>query len=311
LTRGSGAWPGAKTGTTLTVGTFDGVHRGHWRLLEIVRETADRLGQPALLVTFDPHPLVIVRPDRAPPLLTTAAEKIEVLAESPLDYAALLRFNRVLADYSPRQFVEEILIGRLHMRHLVIGYDHGFGKDRSGDAETLRVIGSELGFGVDVVPPVLGDERPISSTMIRKALECGDLATATIGLGRPYSLRGTVVRGDGRGRKLGFATANIRPPDPNKLIPMPGIYAVRAALPGRAAAGVLHVGPRPTFPGAEATIELHVFDFDADLYGRDIAVSFIHRLRDIVRFDTIEALVAAMTADCVAARAALFSGPGT
>ncbi len=299
------AWPGGRTGTTLTVGTFDGVHRGHWRLLEILRETADRLGQPALLVTFDPHPLVIVRPDRAPPLLTTAAEKIEVLAESPIDYAALIRFDRVLADYSPRRFVEEILIARLHMRHLVIGYDHGFGKDRSGDAETLRLIGTELGFGVDVVPPVLGAERPISSTMIRRALEHGDVASATTGLGRPYSLRGTVVRGDGRGKKLGFATANIRPPDPHKLIPMSGIYAVRASLPGRTADGVLHVGPRPTFPGAEPTIELHVFDFDADLYGRDIAVAFVKRIRDIVRFDTVEALVVAMTADCVAARAAL------
>jgi riboflavin kinase/FMN adenylyltransferase len=303
LTGRPSAWPGGRTGTTLTVGTFDGVHRGHWRLLEIVRETADRLGQPALLVTFDPHPLAIVRPDRAPPLLTTAAEKIEVLAESPIDYAAFLRFDRVLADYSPRRFVEEILIGRLHMRHLVIGYDHGFGKDRSGDAATLRAMGTELGFGVDVVAPVLGGDRPISSTMIRKALESGDLTTATTGLGRPYSLRGTVVRGDGRGRKLGFATANIRPPDPHKLIPMPGIYAVRASLPGRPAEGVLHVGPRPTFPGAEPTIELHVFDFDGDLYGRDIAIAFVKRIRDIVRFDTVDALVAAMNVDCLAARA--------
>jgi riboflavin kinase/FMN adenylyltransferase len=166
-------------------------------------------------------------------------------------------------------------------------------------------MGTELGFGVDVVPPVLGDERPISSTMIRRALETGDLATATNGLGRHYSLRGTVIRGDGRGRQLGFPTANIRSPDPNKLIPMPGIYAVRASLPGRAADGVLHVGPRPTFPGAEPTIELHVFDFEGDLYGRDIAVSFIHRIRDVLRFETAEALIAAMTADCVAARTIL------
>ncbi|MCI0434643.1 MAG: bifunctional riboflavin kinase/FAD synthetase [Gemmatimonadetes bacterium] len=303
-------WPGGPSGNVVTVGSFDGVHRGHWQLLQIVTATATQLQRPALLVTFDPHPLAIVRPDRAPPLLSTPTEKIEVLAESGLHYLVFLRFDRQLADYSPRRFVEEILIGRFRMSHLVIGYDHGFGKDRSGDARTLARIGEELGFAVDIVPAVGESEQPISSTAIRKALQSGDVSAAARALGRPYSLRATVIRGDGRGASLGFPTANLRPPDSRKLIPRPGIYAVRAQLAGRQAEGVLHIGPRPTFPGAEPTIELHLFDFSADLYGRDLTVSFCAFIRDVERFDSVEALIAVMEADCAAARRLLAEASG-
>ena len=303
------AWPGGPEGTVVTVGSFDGVHRGHWHLLQTLTATAARLHRPALLVTFDPHPLAIVRPDHAPPLLSTPAEKIEVLAESGLDYLIFLRFDRILAGYSPAKFVDDVLIGRFRMSHLVIGYDHGFGKDRSGDAEMLQRIGRERGFGVDVVPPVGGRGKPVSSTAIRHALAAGDVTVAAAGLGRPYSLRATVIRGDGRGRSLGFPTANLRPPDARKLLPRSGIYAVRAQLPGRLAEGVLHIGPRPTFPGAESTIELHLFDFEEDLYGRDAIVSFCAFLRDVERFDSIPGLIDAIEADCAAARR-LFAGGG-
>jgi len=289
----------------VTVGTFDGVHRGHWHVLEVLCETAQRLGRPSVLVTFDPHPLTVVRPETAPRLLTTPSEKVDVLAESGVNYAVFLRFDRTLADYPPERFVDEILIERFGMAHLVIGYDHGFGKGRSGDVETLQRIGASRGFHVEVVEAVAARSEPVSSTRIRRALEAGDVAAAAAGLGRPYAMRAAVVAGDGRGRALGFPTANLRPTDEAKLVPAEGIYAVRVHLRARNLDGVMHVGRRPTFPGASATIELHIFDFDEDLYGAEVLVTFHARIRDVARFDSVEALIAAMAEDCRIARSLL------
>lgn len=301
----------ANLGTVVTVGTFDGVHRGHQRVLEELCRAASERGSRSLVVTFDPHPLRIVRPESAPPLLTTPAEKMEILAQSAVERVAFLRFTPELAAFSPRRFVTDILIARFDMRHLVIGYDHGFGRGRSGDVETLRRIGDDVGFDIDVVPPVHEDGTgdAISSSRIRHALEDGDVAAAACGLGRAYSLTGTVVRGAGRGHRLGFATANLEIGNPDKLIPHEGIYAVRAALRDRSADGVLHLGPRPTFAGLPPSIELHLFDFDGDLYGTRPRVDFVERIRDIARFDSAEALVRAMAADCVEARR-LLAGRG-
>jgi riboflavin kinase / FMN adenylyltransferase len=285
------------------VGTFDGVHRGHKRVLDELCEVAGHTGTRAVVVTFDPHPLRIVRPAAAPQLLTTPSEKIEILAQTEVGVVAFLHFTPELAAYPPRRFVQEFLLGRFHMRHLVIGYDHGFGSGRTGDVETLRAIGGELGFAVAVVPPVSADGGPaISSSRIRRALHTGDVAAAARGLGRPYSLTGTVVRGEGRGRRLGFATANIYVDHPDKLIPHEGIYAVRAALRDRFADGVLHLGLRPTFAGLPPSIELHLFDFAGDLYGTRVRVEFHARIRDVARFDSADALVRAMEADCAQAR---------
>jgi riboflavin kinase/FMN adenylyltransferase len=295
-------------GTAVTVGTFDGVHRGHLEVLKQLCGTAERSGLPSVLVTFDPHPLSVVRPESAPPLLTTRAEKVEVLAETGVNYVVILRFDRSLADYSPRRFVEEILIGRLGMRHLVIGYDHGFGRGRSGDVETLQDIGSELGYDVDVVGPVGDGAQAVSSTRIRRMLEEGDVTGAARGLGRAYSMRGCVVRGDGRGRQLGFPTANLKLDNGVKLVPRPGIYAVRAAVGQRQWDGVLHLGPRPTFPGATPSIELHVPGLRDDLYGQEVEVWFCARLRDVVKFDSEEALVRAMAEDVERAKVVMRSG---
>jgi riboflavin kinase / FMN adenylyltransferase len=281
----------ADAASVITVGTFDGVHRGHWQVLDGLGRAAVAHGARSVLVTFDPHPLRIVRPADAPPLLTTPAEKIEILAQSSLDRVALLRFT----------FVERILIERLGMIHLVIGYDHGFGRGRSGDVDTLREIGAELGFGVDVIEPVQQDDDTISSSGIRRLLRDGDVAAAALALGRPYALTGTVVRGQGQGRRLGFPTANIDIAHPDKLVPHEGIYAVRAALRDRFVDGVLHLGPRPTFAGLPPSIELHLFDFDQDIYGDRVRVDMVARIRDIARFDSIDALVHAMEADCRAA----------
>jgi riboflavin kinase / FMN adenylyltransferase len=286
----------------VTVGTFDGVHRGHWQVLDALARCAHQHGARSVLVTFDPHPLRIVRPEAAPPLLSTPAEKMEILAQADIDRVAFLRFTKELAAYPPERFVADILIGRFAMEHLVIGYDHGFGRGRSGDVETLKQIGALMGFGVDVVAPVQDGDEPVSSSRIRNALQDGDVAAAARGLGRPYSVTGTVVRGEGFGRRLGFPTANLDVGSSDKLIPHEGIYAVRAALRDRICDGVLHLGPRPTFAGLPPSVELHIFDFDGDLYGRRVRVDFIERVRDIARFDSSDALVRAMEADCERAR---------
>ncbi len=298
-------FPADDAGTVVTVGTFDGVHRGHWAVLSEIRERALASGRRSVLVTFHPHPLRIVRPEAAPPLLTTSEEKKEILAESGLDAVVFLPFTPVLAQYEPVRFVDEILIGRLAVSELVIGYDHGFGRGRSGDVTTLREIGSQRGFRVDVVPPVDVEGESISSTRVRAAVAAGEMSAVRSALGRPYALRGLVVRGDGRGRTLGFPTANLQVLGADKLVPPPGIYAVRAALRTGMHAGALHVGPRPTFQGSTPTIELHLLDFDADLYGERLRVDFIEYLRPVAPFDSVQALVEQMRRDVDQARAVL------
>ena len=291
-------------GTVATVGTFDGVHLGHWSVLQEIARRAQAAGRRSVLVTFDPHPLKIVRPEHCPPLLTTALEKKEILAESGLEYAVFIAFTRELSAYEPRRFVEEILIGRLGVEELVIGYDHGFGKDRSGDSETLTRIGEELGFTVDVVPPVHADGGPVSSSRIRAAIQRRDMREARVCLGRFYSVQGVVVRGDGRGRQLGFPTANLSIGEGDKLIPPEGIYAVRASMRAGTYAGALHLGPRPSFPGSPPTIELHVLDFDGDLYGERVRVDFVSWLREIRPLE-VSAMVDQIREDVEAARAAV------
>lgn len=285
-------------GTVITVGTFDGMHRGHWLVLEALRRRAGQAGMPAVLVTFHPHPLQIVRPEHAPSLLTTPLEKKEILAESALDYAVFLEFTETLRRYPPERFVKEILIDRLRMKHLVIGYDHGFGKGRSGDVNTLKGIGTKYGFTVDVVDALRTDGDPISSTRIRKSVARGDVAEAARGLGRPYSLRGPVIKGDGRGNELGFPTANVKITDPHKLLPKEGVYAVCGTWRRGSHHGVMHLGPRPTFQGSPPSVEIHLFGFDGDLYGEEVRVELCAWLRGIHRFESKDELVAAIEADC-------------
>ncbi|MDE2761793.1 MAG: bifunctional riboflavin kinase/FAD synthetase [Gemmatimonadota bacterium] len=292
----------------VTVGTFDGVHRGHWSVLdEIGARAAAREGR-SVLVTFDPHPLRIVRPEAAPKLLTTTKEKKAVLAASHLDYVVFLAFTPVLREYSPRRFVTEILLGGLGMSELVIGYDHGFGRGRSGDVGTLRTIGAELGFAVDVVEAVHAGSAAVSSSSIRRALGDGRLADANRGLGRPYSLTGTVVPGEGRGRELGFPTANVRVHGNDKLIPMEGIYACYATVPPGRFMGALHIGPRPTFPGAGAAVEVFLLDFAGDLYGCEIRLELIERLRPVAAFGSPAELAEQMRADVSRTREVLAPG---
>ena len=281
----------------ITVGTFDGVHRGHHEVLREIRRRADRTGGRSILVTFHPHPLRIVRPEHAPPLLTTPAEKREMLAGSGLEYVVFLPFTRVLQEYSARRFVEEILIGRLGMDELVIGYDHGFGKGREGTVETLRRIGCELGFRVDVVEAFESEGGAVSSSRIRKLLGEGRVAEAAPLLGRPYSLEGIVVRGERKGRELGYPTANIHVGDPDKMLPKEGVYAAYGSVRGERLPGLLHLGPRPTFAGFAPTVELHLLDWSGDCYGERVRVEMVERIRDILPFSSVEALIEAIRED--------------
>jgi riboflavin kinase/FMN adenylyltransferase len=281
----------------VTVGTFDGVHRGHWEVLQEIGRRARRVGGRSILVTFHPHPLRIVRPEVAPGLLTTPAEKREILAESGLEYVVFVPFTRTLQQYPARRFVEEILLGRIHMDELVIGYDHGFGKDREGTVDTLREVGNELGFGVDVVEAFNVGGGAVSSSRIRALIAAGDVASAAPLLGRNYSLQGVVVQGERKGRELGYPTANIEVGDPDKLLPREGIYAAYGWVDGRRVPGLLHLGPRPTFAGFAPTVELWLMDFSGDLYGQRLRVELVQRIRDIQPFTTVPALVEAIRED--------------
>lgn len=302
-------WPGAPAReTVVTVGTFDGVHRGHALVLARTRESAERAGLPSIAVTFNPHPLDVVNPSAAPPLLTLWDEKLEVLAQTAIDSVAVVPFDRQLAALSPEAFVERVLIGRFGMRELLIGHDHGFGRGRAGDAESLRMIGHRLGFPVEVVDAVLGsDGAPISSSSIRRAIAHGDLARASDGLGRRYSFAGEVRSGEGRGRLFGFPTLNIEIGSKRKLLPPYGVYAV--LVQGRAGVfgGMMNLGPRPTFDDERVVLEVHLFDADGDWYGRTVRVEFVSRLRDVLKFGSARELVEQLHTDEENARRALTS----
>jgi len=258
-----------------------------------------------VLVTFDPHPLEVVNPEAAPPLLTTGPERLEILSQFPLDYVLLLRFDRQVAQLTPEQFVRQVLVQRCAVRELVIGHDHGFGRGRSGDEETLRRLGSSVGFAVDVVDPVDVGGQLVSSSRIRRAVAGGDLATAAAMLGRPYGVVGQVGQGERRGRLLGVPTINLTQLSPRKLLPPDGVYAVAVEWREGRAGGMMHQGPRPTFQDGRRVLEANLFDFDGDLYGEWVRIEWVERLRDVERFESVEQLQAQMQHDRTQALAAL------
>jgi len=292
-------------GTVVTVGTFDGVHLGHLAVLREIAARARAAGRHSLLVTFEPHPLEVVNPQAAPLLLTTGPERREVLAQTELDYAAFLRFDRTLAGYEPERFVREILLGRCRMRELVIGHDHGFGRGRSGDVETLTRLGASDGFAVDIVGPVEVGGHAVSSTAIRRSVAGGDLATARRLLGRPYTLSGRVVPGAGRGRTLGVPTINIGGVPDRKLLPPDGVYAAIVEWRNGRAGGMLNQGPRPTFGESGRLLEVNLFGVEADLYGQWVRVEWVERLREVREFASAAALREQLERDRAAALDAL------
>jgi riboflavin kinase/FMN adenylyltransferase len=291
------------------VGTFDGVHRGHQDILARIARRSRQTGLNALLVTFDPHPLEIVRPESAPKLLTVGEEKAAIVAQCGIDYMAVLPFTRALQSFSAAQFVDEVLLKRFHVRELVIGYDHHFGREREGSPEVLRELGEKRGFRVEVAEPVrTNGEKAVSSSAIRRAIAAGDLETAGLQLGRPYSISGTVRGGDRRGRLLGFPTVNLGVPPERKLLPPNGVYAVRAFARTGSFGGMMNLGGRPTFGDESLSVEAHLFDADVNLYGEFVTIDFVQRLRATKRFESAEQLIAQLEKDAVAARRALTPG---
>jgi len=294
------------SGTVITVGTFDGVHLGHRDVVQRLVHRARSLKLPSVLVTFEPHPLEIVNPAAAPLVLTTHFEKQEVLAETGIDYLAILPFTAELAAYSAEAFVEVILRRCFRMRELLIGYDHGFGRQRAGNVDVLKTLGERDGFRVDVVPPVsAADGHSVSSTSIRRAVAGGDLKRAAESLGRLYSVSGRVIEGAQRGRTIGFPTLNLGPPPPRKLLPPEGVYAVRVQTPRGPVGGMMNLGPRPTFGDSATSLEAHLFDTKGDFYGANVRIDFVERLRETRKFASAEQLSKQLSHDEREARNAL------
>ena len=299
-------FPQLRNGSVVTVGTFDGVHLGHREILRCLRARSEQLGLPALLVTFRPHPLQVVNPSAAPMLLTPDDEQLDALVDSGPLLVALLPFTPQLAKYSAAEFVERVLLEQYSMRELVIGYDHGLGRGRQGDAATLVSLGGRRGFGVQVVPAAIDTSGiPVSSSAIRTSLAHGDLGRAAMALGRDYAFRGTVVPGQQRGRALGYPTVNIELGSARKLLPPEGVYAVRVCLARGTFGGMMNLGSRPTFGEFDRTLEVHLFDVSGDWYGETVTVHVVRRLRDTTRFDSVDALVAQLARDANDARLAL------
>ncbi|WP_456426068.1 bifunctional riboflavin kinase/FAD synthetase [Rhodocaloribacter sp.] len=290
----------------VTVGTFDGVHLGHQAILRYLVRRARSNGGSSVVVTFDPHPREVVRGEPVP-LLTTIEERAELLETLGLDRFIVIPFTPAFARLSAEDFVEKILVGRIGLKEIVIGYDHGFGRGRGGDAALLEALGGKLGFTVDVIPPQVVEKHVVSSTEIRALLmDEGDVCEAARLLGRPYALGGTVVEGARRGRSIGFPTANLEVDHPRKVIPKIGVYAVLATLDDGVTTlgGMMNIGRRPTFEDAGLHLEVHLLEFDGDLYGRRLRIEFVERLRDERKFESIDALVEQLSRDrerCMAA----------
>ncbi len=293
----------AHRATVLTIGNFDGVHLGHRALLARLTGTAATAGLPAAVLTFEPHPREFFAPQAAPPRLSTLREKLELIGDDGVDLAYVCRFNTAFAGMSADEFIERVVVGGLCARHLIVGDDFRFGARRVGDFALLRAAGTRFGFAVEAMESItLGSERA-SSSAVRDALQEGRLDHAAALLGRPYSIDGRVVRGEQVGRQLGFATANIR--IKHERPPLLGVFAVEVkGLPGGPRQGAANLGYRPT-AGHETRplLEVHLFDFTADIYGAHLNVRFLHKLRDEMKFPDLAALKARIALDVAAARA--------
>jgi riboflavin kinase/FMN adenylyltransferase len=306
MTEARAEFPALAGGSVVTLGAFDGVHRGHQEILKCLAARSRETAKPPVVVTFRPHPLDVVKPSAAPPLLTPGAEQLAALAEVGVERAVLLSFTPAVAALDARAFVEQVLVGLCRMRELVVGYNHKLGRDRTGDVPALVRMGDAMGFAVHVVQPTLdAGGVAISSTVARAAVQAGDMERAAELLGRPYSLRGTVVQGHQRGRTIGYPTMNVVPDDPRKLLPADGVYAVRADTNRGTFGGMMNLGGRPTFGELERALEVHLFDFEGVEYGARVSVTVLHRLRDVMRFTGPDALVAQLATDAKAARLAL------
>lgn len=277
----------------LTIGTFDGVHLGHRKIITRLQEIARRMKGESVIFTFDPHPRKVVAPNESSlRILTTLDEKIELFEQSGIDHLIIYPFTPEFAQLSYEQFVEEILVGQIHTKYLVVGYDHKFGKNRQGDFEFLKNCAARLDFQIEKLDVLLMNDSHVSSTKIRESLQKGDIETANAFLGYPFTLHGTVVRGQQLGRKIQFPTANVEASDLDKIIPGFGVYAVKVKVLNQWYHGMLNIGNRPTVNNNadHRSIEVHIFDFDADIYDHPIELMFFKKLREEQKFPSIEIL---------------------
>ena len=300
-----GGTPVNTTACVATIGFFDGVHRGHRFLISQVCEQARAEGREAMVITFDRHPRQVLQDNYQPALLTTTDEKLQLLEETGIDTVAVLHFDRAMASLSARDFMEQVLIGRLNVRTLVTGYDNRFGRGRTENCNDYVRYGQELGIRVVQSEAFMLGGEHVSSSLVRSALLRGDVAHATRCLGRPYVLTGRVVSGHQEGRKLGFPTANVDVSASACLVPANGVYAVKVGImadgPHAASSatfeGMMNIGIRPTFSGHRQTLEVYLFNFNGDIYGRELSVAFIRHIREEQRFDSADMLAAQLRRD--------------
>jgi riboflavin kinase/FMN adenylyltransferase len=285
----------------LALGNFDGLHRGHTKIIDRVRRRAgERAGTPAAM-TFEPHPPRVLRPDKAPPLLMTAAQKLEALGRAGMQGIAVVRFTRELSLWDPETFVRTVLVEWLHVAEVWVGANFLFGHERAGTFSVLRSLGARYGFRAEKIDPVRYKDFVVSSTRVRRLVQEGRVDEAGALLGHHYFIDGLVARGAGRGRGIGFPTANIE--TANELVPPAGVYATAVSIDGIVLPSITNVGMRPTFGDVDhVVIETHVFDMDRDLYGQTLRLSFLQRLREERAFPDVDALRAQIEADCRTAR---------
>ena len=282
----------------VTSGTFDGVHVGHQKILNRLKEIANDIGGETVVITFWPHPRYVLKPGATSHLLlNTFEEKADLIKQQGIQHLLRIPFTKEFSQTTSQEFIENILVKRIGTKKLVIGYDHKFGKDREGSFEQLRLNAPNYGFEVEEIPRQDVDHIGVSSSRIREALEVGDIATATHFLGRPYSLTGRVVNGDKLGRVLGYPTANIDIDSNDKLVPAHGIYAVTVEHESEKLKGMLYIGNRPTVDGSRLAIEVNLFDFNKEIYGETLKVNLIAAIRKDVKFDDLESLKKQMEVD--------------
>lgn len=291
--------------TVVTIGTFDGVHIGHRKILARVLRSASELGCESVVLTFFPHPRMVLQGADGIKLLNTMAEKELLLQQAGLENLIIHPFDKDFANLSAREFVEDILVKKLNVQKIIIGHDHRFGKNRDAGIEDLMLFGEEFGFDVEQIPVQEIDDVAVSSTKIRHALTDGKMDLANDYLGYPYFLSGTVVKGRQLGRTIGFPTANLHIEEPYKLIPKNGVYVAQSIIDGQLVNGMLSIGTNPTVGGTALSVEIYYLDFDADLYGKNLLISILHFIRDEEKYDSIDLLKTAIENDRAATLAFL------
>ncbi len=286
----------------ITIGTFDGVHKGHQKLIARINEVAKLHNGESIIVTFHPHPRLVINPENTSlKLLNTTEEKVNLLSKFMVDNVVVVPFSRGFSEQEAEAYISDFLVRSFHPSYIVIGYDHRFGKNRAGDFALLDKCKAQYGYELEAIPKEMLEDIAISSTNIRQSLKEGNVAMANELLGHNYTLKGIVVKGLQNGRKLGFPTANIQVADPNKLIPGIGIYAVKVHYRDTVYNGMLSIGFNPTFDGKEQTIEVNILDFDKDIYGESLTLEFIQFIRHEKKFDSLEELIKAIGNDKIEA----------